>query len=271
MAAMFPKLPGGAGIKEALQKAQRERLSPLNRLFNSALGSFDEADDDDDEYEAGSDCDVPVVDTPHDIKHTWRAPSANTVSVMMEIFSSLIDRQKDQLKLMMVETALTLCPPEENVLLVEDKDHYNLLQKAIIFNSLPLVNLLLNHGCAVSGDTETGAQHGGSCGISKKCPHLNLGSLHLACYLGRTDIVELLLRRGADKTESKRVYTSAVIDCPPRFQLDILSTCVSQEATDLMFRCGARLPVFFAVLGDHVDIVKMLLGVGETRESLCEG
>ena len=126
--------------------------------------------------------------------------------------------------------------------------------------------MLLNHGCNINGIPYNSESNGIGCNISRKCPHANLGSLHLAAYLGRKDIVELLYRRGADKAQCCRVYTSAVIDCPPNFQLDILSSNVSQEAAEMSSKCGSREAVFFAVLGDHADIVRALLCDADPRD-----
>ncbi len=193
------------------------------------------------------------------VSYNWKVPSLRTRKVVEEMFSKLFT-EENEINGNFIDKTITLCPPDEDILLIEDRDHYNLLHKAIIFADLSLVTVLINHGCDVNG-----VRSSEECSISGKtsgkkcCPHDNLGSLHLACYLGHTEIVLLLLQRGADKSMARRVYTSAVINDPLRLQPEMMNSSALSRADEIISKCGRREPIFYAALGDHLDIVKILL------------
>ena len=189
------------------------------------------------------------------ISNEWKPPSEQTISIVLEIFSKLFT-DPDNLDLDMIERALTLCPPDEDILLIEDRDHYNLLHKAIILGNTQLITILLNHGCDING-----AKSFEECSISKKaCPHENLGALHLAAFLGRQEILTLLLQRGSDRTLAGRVYTSEVVNDPRHLQPQLLHSSQQSRKSEILNKCGCRQPIFYAVVGNHVEIVKILLG-----------
>ena len=183
-------------MRKLLKSLQKEVISGRKRFFSPERSRENSRDKEDE-----------VVQNVTSSTVEWNEPTPRTCSILTEIYSKLFT-ETNELNLDFIEKSLILCPPDEDILLIEDRDHYNLMQKAIIFDSVPLVNLLLNHGCEVNGckSTET-------CTVSKnKCSHERLGALHLASFLGRSDIVTLLLQRGCDRTLSKRVYTSAVVN-----------------------------------------------------------
>ena len=88
----------------------------FNRMLQSAMRnrlSVDEDDDHDDEAT------VPALSPDASAScHRWRLPSARTVDVVREMLANLIDKQHRALNLAMVETTLTLCSPEEDILKV---------------------------------------------------------------------------------------------------------------------------------------------------------
>lgn len=198
---------GNMNMRKLLKCLQQEVISGRKRFFSPERSR-----------ESSCEEDEPSKSTTSSSVE-WNDPSPRTCAVMEEIFSKLFTEDND-LNLDFIEKTLTLCPPNEDILLVEDRDHYNLMQKAIIFDSVALVTLLLNHGCEVNG-----CKSAETCTLSKnKCSHERLGALHLAAFLGRTEIVTLLLQRGCDRTLSKRVYTSAVVNDPDRQQPQLMNS-----------------------------------------------
>lgn len=153
------------------------------------------------------------------------------------------------------KVALTLESCAENFLLVEDKDHYNILHKSIILNHKKLFNLLLNSGCDVNYTI------GKRCSVSSKCRHPQLGNLHLACFLGRENFVTALIERGADVRAKKRVYTSALLNCSAELQPGVFALGEPTQVVEWTNNCGLREPAYFAVLGDHVTILKQLFNL----------
>ena len=192
-----------------------------------------------------------------------KPPSPATGSLVAEIYANLFTKDAT-LNIELISTNLALCPDTEDLLQVEDIDHYNLFHKAIIFGCANLVQLLLDHGCNVNGLKSVE----GCTNSLKQCSHERLGALHLACFLGRYEIVQLLLEHGADTSLHMRVYTSAVINDPAKFQPGIFRSMQLSKATEIMSKCGCRAPAFYAVLGDQLDIVKVLLA---NRDCLNQG
>lgn len=210
---------GNMSMRKLLKSLQKEVISGRKRFFSPERSR-------ENSREKEEDVSPPVTTSSVE----WNEPTPRTCSIMEEIYTKLF-REKNELNLDFIEKSLLLCPPDEDILLIEDRDHYNLMQKAIIFDSVPLVTLLLNHGCEVNGckSTET-------CTVSKnKCSHERLGALHLASFLGRIDIVKLLLQRGGDRTLSKRVYTSAVVNDPDQQQPELMNSSNFRYSVFLLF------------------------------------
>ncbi len=157
-----------------------------------------------------------------------------------------------------LERLLSEWNPREDVLAVEDRDHYDVLHKAIIFDSLPAVQMILCHGRDVNRLRQRTCWHG------KACPHAGLGYLHLAAYLGRRDAVKALLAWGADARLRGRVYTSSVLHCPADCQPRELGTSQSKDMTETLATCGERSPAFYCLLHDHSDVIDLFL-----PQSLC--
>ena len=209
---------------------------------------------------------------------TWKTPSQQTREDIFNLFQHLFKSQLSRQKVVCgesvvnhgetiygmdihnIENTLAKCAPDEDILEIEDRDHYNLMQKAIIFNCPEAVTVLLNHGCSSSG---VAAEHPVTCTVTNcsRCPHLDLQALHLAAFHGHISAVRILLARGADRYASGRVYTSAVLNDPYGLQPDVLKSLGhNARIADIMYKCGPREPVFYAVLGDHLDTLKVLMG-----------
>ena len=214
----------------------------------------------------------------------WKSPSDQTRKEISDLFERLFRPKLQKMKTVCddsgtrgnisegytldvrrIETTLARCSPDEDVLELEDRDHYNLIQKAIIFNCPEAVNVLLNHGCSTSG---VACGHPGSCTVShsSRCPHGDLQALHLASFHGHVSIVKMLLIRGADRFACARVYTSAVLNDPYGLQPDVLKSLGhNSRVTDILHKCGPREPVFYAVLEDHLETLKILMGDSQNR------
>ena len=185
--------------------------------------------------------------------HCIQEPSQASVECAQDIFANLFD-QNNQLNKEYIHTKLDKLSLNDNILLVEDKDHYNLLHKAIIFNNEELLDILIEHKFDVSRNIPR--VH---CNVSRRCSHYNLGALHLACYLGHENIVRKLLEAGSDPQQDARIYTSALVNCPAHLQPRVLICDSGSNDVAIAARCGNREPVFFAVLEDHENIVKLFL------------
>ena len=256
-------MSGVSGIQDIFHRMStlNVRRGLVGRWFSTDSDSHSDHSDTEDTHPSGtvdgysSDSTLTPTSSPVDYEptrliptNTPPRPSSPIITLYEEMFSD------NSLDLVAVERALKACTPVTEALSIEDRDHYNLLHKAIIFDSVELVKLLLRYGLDVNfaGDHE-------SCNISVKCPHNNLGALHLASFLGRVEIVSLLLIHGSDWTARRRVYTSAVIHCPVHIQPSELCREQPDYIVELLTRCGNREPIFYGVLGDHVTIVEMFL------------
>ena len=187
-------------------------------------------------------------------------PSSVTEKLLLEIMSKLYMPDK-RLNTDLIVSNLVLCDPTHDILLVEDSDHYNLLHKAIIFGDLELLELLLDHGVDPNGlKSEEVCQRG-----HKKCPHENLGALHLASFVGHNDLVHCLLDHGASTSLQMAVYTSAVVNDQYGRQPQIFTSALESKTIERLSRCGWRPPVFFAILNNQLGTVKDLLSVQRKR------
>ena len=190
-------------------------------------------------------------------------PSSVTVKLLSEIMNKLYTPD-GRLNTDLIVSNLSLCDPTHDILLVEDSDHYNLLHKAIIFNDLDLLKLLLGHGVDPNGlksEEVCGRGH-------EKCPHKNLGALHLASFVGHSDLVRCLLDHGASTSLQMAVYTSAVVNDPFRLQPMIFTSALKNQTVDILLTCGCRPSIFFAILNNQLKTVRDLLHVqGKRSES----
>ena len=160
-------------------------------------------------------------------------PSSVTEKILLEIMNKLYTPNK-RLNTDLIVTNLSLCDPNHDILLVEDSDHYNLLHKAIIFDDLELLELLLDHGVDPNGlksEEVCGRGH-------KMCQHRNLGALHLASFIGQNELVHCLLDHGASTSLKMTVYTSAVVNDQFGLQPAIFTPEIEHKASEMLSRCG---------------------------------
>ena len=186
-----------------------------------------------------------------------------TEKLLLDIMNKLYMPDK-RLNTDLIVSNLALCDRIHDILLVEDSDHYNVLHKAIIFNDLELLELLLDHGVDPNGlksEEICGRGH-------KKCPHENLGALHLASFVGHNDLVHCLLDHGASTSPQMAVYTSAVANDQFGLQPTIFTSALENQTVDILLNCGCRPSIFFAILNNQLGSVRDLLHVqGKRTES----
>ena len=184
-------------MRKLLKSLQKEVISGRKRFFSPERSRENSRDKDDE-----------VVQNVTSSTVEWNEPTPRTCSILTEIYSKLFT-ETNELNLDFIEKSLILCPPDEDILLIEDRDHYNLMQKAI------------NIRQCTSGEFTPESRLWSEwmqinrnmyCVQETSVSHERLGALHLASFLGRSDIVTLLLQRGCDRTLNKRVYTSAVVN-----------------------------------------------------------
>ena len=117
----------GFQVRCALDRVSVEKQLALERLSQLAksLAATSDTSDDSSNEDASDD----------DVSQTLLPPSEETIAHIGGIFRNLFSAS-GRIAVDVAKKALALCPLEEDVLRVEDRDHYNLLHKAIIFDSL---------------------------------------------------------------------------------------------------------------------------------------
>ena len=262
---MFQQVPWlkkmNTSLKSAVDRVVREKEATVQRISLTFSSIVDSSGSD---SQTTSDSSAPnVISLPDELSdyvNVTKPPSSETVKIFIAIYRDLFT-EDGVINLETVKEYLWHCPPGEDILAIEDTDHYNLLHKAIVFNSVPLVRLIKDYGCDVNTSS-------GCCSLDDACSHPDLGYLHLACLLGHTDVVKQLLRMGADVTISKRVHISCVSNCPECYQTELLASCRSSDLAELLSTCGERPPAFFGVLRDQVDVLAMIVGRGHAGDCL---
>lgn len=92
--------------------------------------------------------------------------------------------------------------------------------------------------------------------------HTRLGScVHLAAYEGHLDIVQLLVRLGADINLVPERGISPLDEAASTGRLEVVQYLVQQGASLDVSRPG-RTPLFSAIYGGHTDVVRFLLEAG---------
>lgn len=263
---MFQQVPWlrrmNTSLKSAVDRVVREKEATVQRISLTFSSIVDSSGSD---SQTTSDSSAPnVVSLPDELSiddvNILRHPSSETVKIFTAIYRNLFT-EDGVINLEVVKEYLWHCPPGEDILSIEDNDHYNLLHKAVIFNSVPLVRLIKDYGCDVNLTP-------GRCSLEETCRHPGLGYLHLACLLGHTDIAKLLLRMGADVTISKHVHISRVGNCPECYQTELLASCCSSELAELLSTCGERPPAFFSILRDQVDVLAIIISKGNVGDEV---
>lgn len=262
---MFQQVPWlkkmNTSLKSAVDRVVREKEATVQRISLTFSSIVDSSGSDSQTTSDSSAANVvSLPDELSDYVNVTRPPSSETVKIFTAIYRDLFT-EDGVINLETVKEYLWHCPPGEDILSIEDNDHYNLLHKAVIFNSVPLVRMIKDYGCDVNISA-------GSCSLEEACSHPDLGYLHLACLLGHTDVAKQLLRMGADVTISKLVHISRVGNCPECYQTELLASCRSSDLAELLSTCGARPPAFFSILRDQVDVLAMIVGKGHVGDGL---
>ena len=260
---MFQQVPWlkriSTSLRSAVDRVVREKEATVRRISLTFASIVDSSGSDSQDSSVDNVVPLSAEVSTSDV-NILRHPSSETVRIFTDIYRDLFT-DDGVINLDVVKEYLRRCPQGEDILSIEDSDHYNLLHKAVIFDSVPLVRLILDYGCDVNATATRCSSHGEVC--------RPLGYLHLACLLGRTDIVRLLLRIGADVSISKCVHISRVDNCLDCHQPELLALCHSQELTELLSTCGERPPAFFSILLDHVDVLAAIIGKGNVGDE-CE-
>lgn len=162
--------------------------------------------------------------------------SDNTRRMLGFIFESM--HANPRVTVVTLEGLLTQLPKGENLTSVVNNAGYNILQVAVGANNIDLVRWLLSRGCDVNR---------GVCSLP----------LHIGCYWGYEEIVELLLKHGARIDVEGRMCWPGPHNqnCEQR---GIHDAGVADKSSDKL-----QSAICYAIDGDHVDILEMLMQQGE--------
>ncbi|CAH1799291.1 unnamed protein product [Owenia fusiformis] len=142
-----------------------------------------------------------------------------------------------------IKRLLDDCPSHEALHEVVTDNGYNIFQEAVIRNNALLVKALIRKGFSVDQ---------GRC--SKP--------IHLACKLGHLDLVKILIENGAKTDiETGMCYPNSHLPhYQPRSKFQFMDKDIFDCDRDHM------LPLLYAIQGNHVDIVRLLLENQETLQ-----
>lgn len=163
------------------------------------------------------------------------APTRETFDILESL--NVKFKNQDDVDVHLVAKAFKDIPINEDILQVSLSDTYNVLQRSVIWNKIDIVKLILERKCFSSNELDT------------NCP------LHLACYLGYKDIVLLLLKHGADPSQRSSL-TFHTPSGPEKLIPDIF------KGNFPMQRGPKEVAYHFAICGDHVEILQVLLAAG---------
>lgn len=166
--------------------------------------------------------------------------SEGTRRTVLALLEEMRSRETSHIHWSSIESFIVQIPKGENILSVVGPDNYNLLQRAIGFNCVELVRWILGRGCDVNR---------GVCSLP----------LHIAALQGNEEIVELLLKHGA------RVDTEARMCFPgPHNQVcELCSSLGGAGASTDRYSERLQSAEYYAIDGDHSDILELLLAQGE--------
>lgn len=166
--------------------------------------------------------------------------SDGTRRVVLALLEEMRSQESSHIHWSTIESFIVQIPKGENILSVTGLDNYNLLQRAIGLNCLELVRWILGRGCDVNR---------GVCSLP----------LHIAALQGNEEIVELLLKHGARVDSEARM-------CFPGPHNQVCELCnLAGGAGASTDRYSERLQSaeYYAIDGDHSDILELLLAQGE--------
>ncbi|KAG1665533.1 Ankyrin-3 [Nymphon striatum] len=143
-----------------------------------------------------------------------------------------------------IKNVLSQCPEGENILAVTGDDRYNILQKAVGWNSIELVRWLLNRGCDVNR---------GPCSLP----------LHIATFCGFEPIVNLLLKYGAKVDAAARMCFPG----PHNTNCELSFNNCNGVADHFSDRLQSA--EYYAIDGDRARVLALLLNQGEENWLPC--
>ncbi len=108
----------GISMKKVLKSLQRDVLSKPRRFFSPDRNRNRQKHRKEDQGARSS---------PQS-RVQWREPSPRTCALLQEIYNKLFT-EEHELNIDFIEKTLTLCPPDEDILVAEDRDHYNMIHK----------------------------------------------------------------------------------------------------------------------------------------------
>ncbi|CAG0890270.1 unnamed protein product [Darwinula stevensoni] len=169
-----------------------------------------------------------------------RGVSEDTKRKIRIVFDAL--RANPRVTVHRLEGLLSHIPKNENILLVNNEEGYNLLQKCVGINNLEMVRWILSRN-----------------------PDLNRGAcslpLHIACFRGLDDCVELLIKHGARIDVEARMCWPGPHNqnCEQRGKY-----CVQDETVDRV-RASDKLQsaICYAIDGDQVETLELLMQQSE--------
>ncbi|XP_071440576.1 ankyrin-3 [Hetaerina americana] len=137
-----------------------------------------------------------------------------------------------------LEGILSQIPKHENILLVHNEEGYNLLQKCVGIHNLEMVRWILSRHADVNR---------GACSLP----------LHIACLKGYVDIVEVLLKHGARIDVETRMCWPG----PHNQNCEERGKYCGIHDEPIADRSSEKLQsaIFYAIDGDQVDILEMLI------------
>ncbi len=135
----------------------------------------------------------------------------------------------------------------EELLKAKDVDHYSLLDKAVIYDSLELAEIILGKTFAKKVD-----------------PELFKDTLHLASFVGSSEIVELLCKhhpRAAEVSGCARIHPVAGSNQHQLTEYTAMNTGISKERLILHWLSThpGESPIYYAVCGDQYQVLHTLL------------
>ena len=168
-------------------------------------------------------------------------PTQATIQLATVVLDTLKERstcsdQRCATQLQRVRHVLAGCRNLDALLKVFDERGFNVVQVAVVNDDVDILRLLIDEGCSVNK---------GKCTLP----------LHVACFRGSENMVQLLLSQGADRfLEMGMCYPNThqpVRHVPSRFHF--LETNIYTCDTNL------QLPLLFAIERDHVHVARLLL------------
>ncbi len=173
------------------------------------------------------------------------ADGLKTELILNRVFANFF--KEDKVNVEYIQTELSRCNFPEEIIKFRDVDDYNLLQKAVLFNCVELVQAIIQFQCLE--EPEDDDIQGRPLGKM-----LVDDPFHIACSLGYVQIAELLLDAGIRVNQ-----TGCLTLRPPNAPVECVPEIYSKQIQPMQFWHQNREGAYFAVIYDHPDILKLIL------------